>query len=65
MSNPYHLEENEDGEQTIYRLDKPMSLVKILCELSDAYYENQRLNQRISNLRDKLIRFAEKEVGGD
>lgn len=62
---PYCLDDNEEGKPTIYRGHKPMSLVKIVCELSDLYYENERLKQRLSNLRGKLIRFAEKEVGDE
>ena len=59
---PYHLNDNEEGEQTIYMRQKPMSNVKIVSELSDLYYENERLKQRLSNLREKLVRFVEKEV---
>jgi hypothetical protein len=65
MSEPYRLDDNEEGEQTIYRWSKPMSLAETVCELSDIYEENQRLKQRFNNLRDKLIRFAEKEVGDE
>lgn len=61
-SNPYHLDDDENGEQVIFRGMKPMSKTQTVGELSDLYYENQKLKQRLKNLRDELIRFAEKEL---
>lgn len=62
MSNPYHLDDDENGEQVIFREMKPMSKVQTVCELSDLYYKNQKLKQRLNDLRGKLIRFAEEEL---
>lgn len=60
--NRYHLDDNEQGKQTIYKNDEPMTEVQIVCELSDLYHKQQKLQQRLRNLRDKTIRFAEKEM---
>lgn len=42
-----------------------MSMVDVCSKLSDLQHENERLKQRISNIRDKMIRFAEKELTSD
>lgn len=46
----------------IYRDGDPLSMVEIISDLNDLQHENDRLKQRLANLRDKTIRFAEKEM---
>ncbi len=66
MSVKYFMDENngrvEDNWRTIYRDGDPLSLVEVLCDLTDLQYENDKLKQRIRNLRDLTIRFANKEM---
>lgn len=46
----------------IYRDGDPLSMVEIISDLNDLQHENDRLKQRLANLRDKTIRFAQKEM---
>jgi hypothetical protein len=40
--------------------EQTMSLTDIVQALNDLQFENDRLRQRLKNVKDKIIRFGEK-----
>ena len=52
---------NEVGKQfEILCNEQTMSLTDIVQALNDLQFENDRLRQRLKNVKDKIIRFGQK-----
>ena len=65
MSKSYKSYTDENGRVDFFDGQAPLHTTDVVIRLQDLSDENDALRRRIKNMRDKLIKFAEKELSDE